>query len=60
MILLDTIIMDDVIQIFFEHTNRGSHLANLRRQRLASVLDEACKGTPHDYIVPSNVVFRIL
>ena len=33
--------MDDVTQIFFEHTNPGSRLADLGRQRLAASLNDA-------------------
>jgi len=35
MMHLETIDMDDVTQIFFEHTNLGSHFVDLGWQRLA-------------------------
>ena len=46
--------MDDVIQIFFEHINLGSRLADLGRQRLAISLNDAREGAENDYVVSSN------
>ena len=46
--------MNDVTQIFFEHTNPGTRLADLGRQRLAASLNDAREGTEHDYVVSGN------
>ena len=46
--------MDDVTQIFFEHTNPCSRLADLGRQRLAASLNDAREGAEHDYVVSGN------
>jgi len=44
MMHLETIDMDDVTQMFFEHTNPRSRLADLGQQRLANQLDDAREG----------------
>jgi len=49
-----TIEMDDVTQVFFEHTNPVSHLTDLGHQRLAAHLDDAQEGVQYDYIVPGK------
>ena len=49
-----TIEMDDVTQIFFEHTNLGSCLADLGWQRLVASLNDAREGAEHDYVVSCN------
>ena len=54
MINLQAIEMDDVTQIFFEHTNPSSRLADLGRQRLTASLNDAREGTKHDYVVSGN------
>ena len=46
--------MDDVTQIFFEHTNPDSRLADLGWQRLVGSLNDAREGTEHDYVVSGN------
>ena len=46
--------MDDVTQIFFEHTNPGSHLVDLGWQRLVASLNDAREGAEHDYVISSN------
>ena len=46
--------MDDVTQIFLEHTNPGSRLADLGQQRLAISLNDAREGAEHGYVVSDN------
>ena len=46
--------MNDVTQIFFEHTNLGSRLTDLGRQRLIASLNDAREGVEHDYVVSGN------
>ena len=50
----EALTMDDVTQIFFEHTNPGSWLADLGRRRLASKLDQAQEGVKHEYVLAGN------
>jgi hypothetical protein len=50
----EALTMDDVTHIFFEHTNPGSRLADLGRQRLASELDQAQEGVQHEYVLVGN------
>lgn len=45
------------MQIFFEHTNPGSQVADLGRQQLATQLEEARKGAAHEYDVPGIFPF---
>jgi len=49
-----TIDMDDVTQIFVEHTNPGSCLADFGQRRLANQLDDAREGAQCDYVVQGN------
>jgi len=54
----DTMNMDDVTQIFFEHTTPVSCVADLEQQTLAATLDEAQEGVQCDYEVPgTHLVF---
>jgi len=53
-----TIDMDDVTQIFFEHTNPRSRLADLGWQRLANHLDDTREGAQCDYVVQGNSHFE--
>jgi len=53
-----TIDMDDVTQIFFEHTNPRSHLTNLGQQKLANHLDDARESAQYNYVVQGNSHFE--
>lgn len=46
--------MDEICQIFFEDTNPGSKLREIRRLVLAVELNEAYEGAAHDYNIPTH------